>query len=169
MSPSGRAAARLHPPCRLERCGFRDPLTRQFDGRRVIVSNVRWRAPILVSWAITLNLSGCLSRHESAAGPTYTVRGVALAGPVCPVVNAASNECDPRPVAGSVEFLQGDRKVGVATLDGDGRFSVPLHPGTYTVHVRPTTSPFPVCRDTEVVVADAKSAQVSIDCDTGIR
>jgi len=114
-------------------------------------------------------LNGCLSRQEGAGGPTYTVRGVALAGPVCPVETTASSECDPRPVAGSVEFLQLDRQVGVATLDVDGRFSLPLRPGSYTLHVRPTTSPFPVCPDTEVVVADTTSAEVRIDCDTGIR
>ena len=119
--------------------------------------------------AITLTLTGCLTRQEGAGDPTYTVRGVALAGPVCPVETTTSSECDPRPVAGSVEFLQHDRQVGVATLDAEGRFSVPLRLGSYTLHVQPTTSPFPVCPDTKVIVTEAPLPEVRIDCDTGIR
>lgn len=42
------------------------------------------------------------------------IQGQVLAGPVCPVERPGQTGCEPKPVAGSIDFIKGGRRVGEA-------------------------------------------------------
>lgn len=42
------------------------------------------------------------------------IHGPVLAGPVCPVERPGQTGCEPKPVAGSIDFIKGGRRVGEA-------------------------------------------------------
>jgi hypothetical protein len=99
---------------------------------------------------------------------TTGVEGTITAGPTCPV-EREGQPCSPSPVQVQIEVLAaGGRLSAQAASDADGRFSVLVAPGRYTLHVS-GTKPFPVCPDTAVTVPDEGTVTSDIVCDTGIR
>lgn len=99
------------------------------------------------------------------------IRGRALAGPQCPVVQAGS-PCPDKPIEVSVDVLNesGDRVTTFRT-DSDGRFEVDLPPGEYTLDPLPPNpdSPFPSGVQQMVIVESGRFTDVTIQYDTGIR
>jgi hypothetical protein len=97
------------------------------------------------------------------------VRGVVVAGPQCPVEQIGS-PCPDQPFVGTVRASALDGSV-VAEVDTDreGRFRIPLDPGTYVLDVEvpgggpPTSTPQPVR------VEDGRFTAVTLQVDTGIR
>ncbi|MFM2078610.1 MAG: hypothetical protein RJA49_2500 [Actinomycetota bacterium] len=128
----------------------------------------RRAAGILILFA---SVSGCsVVKHTASGGPTGVVQGDVLAGPTCPVQTTDAAACAPAPVAGSVEFWQGDTSTGEVSIREDGSFSVNVPVGTYTVKVVVTaTNGFPVCKDSTLTVNADTTQQLHIECDTGIR
>ncbi len=124
---------------------------------------------IIVLASSVVLLTGCLTRQQGPGAPTGEIQGQVLAGPVCPVERPGQIGCEPKPVAGSIDFIKGGRRVGEARLDSQGKFSVPVPLGTYTLHVRPDTGTFPACPDTEAIAVEGETKVIQIDCDTGIR
>jgi hypothetical protein len=103
----------------------------------------------------------------STLGVTGVV-GRVTAGPTCPV-ERPDQPCPPNPVPGRVDAISaGGRTAGSATTDGDGRYTITLAPGAYTLRVV-TGSNFPRCSDTPVTVTAGSTTTADIDCDTGIR
>jgi uncharacterized surface anchored protein len=98
------------------------------------------------------------------------IRGLATAGPVCPVVRPNDPNCADRPVAGATIHVLDDTGTEVALLETDrsGAFVVTLPPGRYRVVADPVEGlmhgPDPV----DVVVGSALSL-VQLSYDTGIR
>ena len=144
--------------------------------------------------------AGCINRHvwRYEVAPDRTVRlveetgeplpgtfrapvpgepgiaGYALAGPVCPVVTDPPDpSCSDRPVSGAVVLVRdaGGREIARATTAADGRYSIPLAPGSYTVEAQPverlmgTPGPQPVTVPADVT----QPVQVDLAYDTGIR
>lgn len=58
--------------------------------------------------------------------------------------------------------------VARATSDSNGDFQVDVAAGAYTVGIA-VEGPLPHCAETEAVVSKGQTAQVTIDCDSGIR
>lgn len=143
--------------------------------------------------------SGCINRHDwtfsvttagvitlvSEEGPPVPagtgggggdgsgvigIRGIATAGPVCPVVRPSDPTCADRPVAGATVHVLDENGTEVALLETDlgGAFVVTLPPGRYRVVADPVEGlmhgPDPV--DVEV---GATLALVQLSYDTGIR
>lgn len=144
--------------------------------------------------------SGCISRHDwmfsvttagavtlvSEQGPPVPsgasgggggdgtgvigIRGIATAGPVCPVVRPDDPNCADRPVAGATVHILDETGTEVALLETDlsGAFVVTLPPGRYRVVADPVEGlmhgPDPV----DVVVGSTLSL-VQLTYDTGIR
>lgn len=117
---------------------------------------------------------GTVTAHSggsSGDGARSGIRGVATAGPTCPV-QVAGQPCPDRPLRAVVTVTRsGSNKVVRSTTTGsDGRFSFAVDPGTYVLTARPTT-PLPTSREdrrTVTVQRDAFS-RLTLRFDTGIR
>jgi hypothetical protein len=98
------------------------------------------------------------------------IRGIATAGPVCPVVRPDDPNCADGPVAGATVHILDETGTEVALLETDlsGAFVVTLAPGRYRVVADPVEGlmhgPDPVD-----VTVGASLALVQLSYDTGIR
>jgi len=123
--------------------------------------------------AIGLLVMAFLGACTPAAGSTYQVGGLAVAGPVCPVErNPPDPSCAPRPVGGAVLVVSGPdgHEVARATTDSDGRWALALPPGAYVLTPEPVNGLLGVAPPIQFDVSAAGSS-VSLDgtYDTGIR
>lgn len=103
----------------------------------------------------------------AAAAPDSGIRGTILAGPACPGPARLGSACPDRPVRITVEVVQGATVSATFTTDDQGRFSVPVPPGTYTL--RSKAGGLPTLRPTTVAVDPGTYAEVVLHADTGIR
>ena len=115
-------------------------------------------------------LVGC---QTPAPASTTTIRGVALAGPTCPVVTQPPDPaCDDRPVAGAeieVRNAAGESVARVTTAE-DGSFSVVVSAGRYELQPQPVEGLLGTASQVEVVVLEGVDPDpVTVVYDTGIR
>ena len=99
---------------------------------------------------------------------TSGIRGQALAGPQCPV-EVQGSPCPPVPYEGTVvaTVVESGTEYTVNT-DADGRFELPLKPGTYEVAILSDSSP-PFAKPQSVTVEPGTFAEITVAVDTGIR
>jgi carboxypeptidase family protein len=114
-----------------------------------------------------------LASCGQASGPSYAVGGQAIAGPVCPVERIPPDPaCAPRPVVGAVLVITaGDgREVARATTDADGRWTMTLAAGEYTLTPQAVSGLLGIAPPVPFTVSTTGSS-VSLDVayDTGIR
>jgi hypothetical protein len=107
-------------------------------------------------------LAGC-----SSTAATYQVSGTALATPGCPV-ERPGEKCPPIPVVAPIVFLNGDNEVARVTSSPDGRFTISLAAGSYSVQVQTPEGAPPTCPTTQVTVSTGP-VTIAIECDSGIR
>jgi hypothetical protein len=141
-------------------------------------------------YAVTIEIgwgdcpAGCISRHhwyysvaQGVPAPSdgsltgvIGIRGLATAGPVCPVVRPNDPACADRPVAGATVHVIDVTGVEVATLETDatGAFMVTLPPGRYRLVSDPVQGLMGTAPPVDVTVGTAL-AQVALVYDTGIR
>jgi hypothetical protein len=99
---------------------------------------------------------------------TSGIRGQALAGPQCPV-EVQGSPCPPVPWEGTVVATDVDGGAGYTVeTDTDGRFELPLEPGTYEISIVSDSSP-PFAKPQSVTVEPGSFAEVTVSVDTGIR
>ena len=98
------------------------------------------------------------------------IRGVATAGPSCPVVSVNDPNCADRPVAGATVHVFDATGLEVATLETDatGGFVVTLPPGQYRVQPDAVDGLMGTAAPADVTVG-AGLALVQLLYDTGIR
>ena len=126
----------------------------------------RYRVGRWITVGVVVMAVGCGSGAPGAALVALT--GTVTAGPTCPV-ERPDQPCPPVPVAGSVDALRsGGGSAGRATIDADGRFTIELPPGSYTLRVL-HDGPFPACPDTAITLERDAPRTVDFSCDTGIR
>lgn len=101
-----------------------------------------------------------------AGGPSSGIRGTILAGPACPGPARVDSPCPDRPVSMTVEVVNGSSVAATFTSDEQGRFSVGVAPGTYTLRSK---NGLPALRSATVVVSDGRFTDVELHADTGIR
>ena len=100
------------------------------------------------------------------------IRGLALAGPVCPVETEPPDpDCAPRPVAGAAIVVRdaSGSEVARATTEADGGFFVPLPAGLYVLEPQAVEGYMGTAAAFEVDVQDGVATEVQLDYDTGIR
>ncbi len=123
----------------------------------------------------TVVLLGLLA-SVSACGPDLLlgpdaaqgIEGIALLGPLCPVVSV-DDPCPDRPHRALIRILDdGGSEVTHLDTGDDGRFRVGLEPGRYRV-VGEGGDPFPRGGEEEVTVQGGVWASVTLHFDTGIR
>jgi hypothetical protein len=97
------------------------------------------------------------------------ITGRVTAGPTCPVVTV-DNPCDDRPIVGApvVVLDASGHEVGRVMTDADGRYSVTIPSGPYTVEPQPIEGLMRAPEPTRVTVGDG-FATVDLSYDTGIR
>ena len=101
------------------------------------------------------------------------LRGTALAGPTCPVVQDPPDPgCADRPVAGAVIVVTNAAGALVLriTTGADGTYDVPLGPGVYTLTPQPVEGLMGTA-EAQQIRLEAGEGVVTIDFsyDTGIR
>jgi hypothetical protein len=99
--------------------------------------------------------------------PDSGIRGIALAGPQCPVERVDS-PCPPKPIAIEVVVDDaGGRQVTTFRTNDDGTYRVALPAGHYVL--RTTGLIPPTLKPTDAVVPTGQYVTVNLDVDTGIR
>ena len=163
----------------------------------VAPSDDGWTVTIEIGWGDCP--AGCIDRHHWVYGVTRAgavsllredgpplpagvpppsgdqtdlvgIRGVASAGPTCPVQRPNDPNCVPRPVVGATIHVIDETGTEVALLETDatGAFSVTLPPGRYQVRADPVEG-LMVAPDPIVVEVSSGLAPVDLQYDTGIR
>jgi hypothetical protein len=121
------------------------------------------RAAVFVLGAVTLACGG-----DGAGAPTAGIRGQALAGPQCPV-EVEGSACPDLPWEGTVVATDvATEERFTAKTDAQGRFELPLAPGTYEVSILVETSP-PFAKPQQVTVEAGSFIEIVVAVDTGIR
>lgn len=107
---------------------------------------------------------------DGTTGGVIGIRGIAMAGPVCPVVRPNDPACVDRPVAGATVHVIDATGTEVATLETDatGAFVVTLPPGRYRVVPDSVAGLMGTAGPVDVTVG-ATLALVQLSYDTGIR
>src|SRR5437660_9716176 len=101
-----------------------------------------------------------------AASPSG-ITGIVLAGPACPGPARLDSPCPDRPVAVRLVFVKDGARITEVPSFADGRFTVDLAPGTYTI--RGAGDGFPIVRELVVTVPPDRHIEVTVHADTGIR
>jgi hypothetical protein len=114
--------------------------------------------------------SGVPGPGDGTTGGVIGIRGMATAGPVCPVVTPDDPACADRPVVGALVHVIDATGTEVATLETDaaGAFVVSLPPGRYRLVPDPVTSLMGTAAPV-VVTVGTSLVQVQLTYDTGIR
>jgi Carboxypeptidase regulatory-like domain len=105
---------------------------------------------------------------DGAGDGTSGIRGRALSGPQCPVQTEGS-ACPALHWEGTV--VATDQQTGeefTAETNENGRFELPLAPGTYEVSID-SESPPPFAKPQTVVVEPGAFTEITVAVDTGIR
>jgi hypothetical protein len=106
-------------------------------------------------------------RHAATTMPTSEVHGTITAGPSCPV-EQVGNPCPPSPVSARVEIRDASRRVVATTTSRrDGRYSVRVPAGAYSVVV--VTATMPSCPPKAIQVRAHAAVKADVTCDSGIR
>jgi hypothetical protein len=116
--------------------------------------------------AVAVAVASC--GGPGAGDGTSGIRGQALAGPQCPV-EIQGSPCPPVPYEGTVVAtdVESGAEYEVDT-DADGRFDLPLEPGTYEVSILSDSSP-PFAKPQTVTIEPGSFREIVVSVDTGIR
>ena len=115
-----------------------------------------------------LALGGCGSDRLLGPDAAQGIEGIALQGPMCPVVSQ-DDPCPDQPYPATIVVQDADGgTVTTLRLGDDGRFRVGLEPGRYTLLPR-SGDPLPHAGATDVDVPAGVWVDVTVVFDTGIR
>jgi hypothetical protein len=124
--------------------------------------------PVLAVAALLLVATVTCGRGDAAVDVhTGGIEGTVMAGPACPV-ETASSPCPPGTWEGSVQATDADGRSFETATDEQGRYSLRLPPGSYTVAAATATGALPIGVPVEVSVADTVM-HLDLQVDTGIR
>lgn len=103
------------------------------------------------------------------AEPGTGVEGIVSVGPQCPV-ETADNPCPDLPFEGDVQATGSDGSITTVTTDPQGRFTMDLVPGSYTLAaVTESDGGPPTSIPQTVVVEQGSYLQIRLGVDSGIR
>lgn len=139
------------------------------------------RIPLTLVILVLVLLGGCTAAgapSPSAGTPspsagTISVRGVATAGPVCPVERPGDSNCAPRPVAGATIVVNaaGGAEIRRVTTASDGSFAIDLVAGDYVLVPQPVEGLMGTAEQVAISVPAGAPlpSPIQIQYDTGIR
>lgn len=115
---------------------------------------------------LVLALTSCADPAVTAAGGGLALTGRVLSAPSCPVERVGS-PCPARPVAGALVTATGQAGKVVTRTDSDGRFSMSVRAGSYTVVA---TNPGGYASTASAIVTvTPTSLPLTLTVDSGIR
>jgi hypothetical protein len=121
----------------------------------------------LTSLVFALLLAAC--GGGGGVEPGTGVEGIVSVGPQCPV-ETPDSPCPDLPFVGDVQATASDGSVTTVTTDAQGRFTMDLVPGSYTLVAVTDGDGGPPTPITHTVVVEQGSyAQVTLEVDSGIR
>lgn len=138
------------------------------EGEGVLMTGRQIRAVLWAVVVLSVGAGGCGSSDLLGPDALQGIEGIALLGPLCPVVSE-DDPCPDRPFETSIDVRRpsGKRVARIRTGE-DGRFRVGLRPGSYVLD--PVSGdPFPVSAAQDVEVVEGVYTQVVVTYDTGIR
>ena len=121
---------------------------------------------VLASVVVPIVLVAGCARSAAPEARDTGIQGTVRVGPACPVERAES-PCPDRPLSTELQFLRGSEVVASVRSGEDGRFSVALEPGIYTI--RSTSTGPPSFDPVQVRVPPTAYAGVTLTFDSGIR
>ncbi len=129
------------------------------------------RIILIICCLVLIGLSvGC---QPASVDSQLPLRGVAVAGPVCPVESVPPDPaCDDRPVADALVIIRDaeGREVERVRTGADGTFSVSMVPGRYELVSQPVDGVLGTAASVEVMLrAGGASDPLVLLYDTGIR
>lgn len=131
---------------------------------------IRLALSLCVIGGLLSSVAGCGATHSGGDQPPRqfgTLRGIAVAGPQCPV-EMAGHPCPPKPAAVEITVTDPAGKVVTTFRSGiDGKFSVQLPLGTYTLTSRQPRAPY--LTPVTVRVSAGSDTELRLLLDTGIR
>jgi hypothetical protein len=115
---------------------------------------------------LVLMLASCSPKIPANTG----IEGQVLIGPICPVVKSGQ-ECPDQPYQATLMILtSGGRKVTQFTTDANGRFRLPLAPGSFILRPQtPDNQPMPSASEQTFSVVEGQFTRLKISYDSGIR
>lgn len=129
------------------------------------------RSAIFVLLMAALIAAGTACGGSGPAKRDFVVTGTVWAGPTCPVQRIPPDpNCVDRPVSGAEIIFVNDagNSVGRALSDADGRLSISLPPGRYTLNPQPVNGLLGTA-PTQVFLISSADVAVTLRYDTGIR
>jgi len=102
---------------------------------------------------------------------TSGVRGSVLLGPQCPVVREGE-DCPDKPYATTLVVTKTDQSKVIKEFKSDenGKFSVQVPPGEYSIRSATVANVHPYCSSREnIIVSSNAYTETVVYCDTGIR
>ncbi len=124
----------------------------------------------LFALALAVVAGAVASCGGDGAGDDITsgIRGQALSGPHCPV-EVEGSPCPDLPWEGTVIAKETEtREEFTVQTDAEGRFELPLEPGSYDVSIVSESSP-PFAKPQTVAVDPGSFTEIVVSVDTGIR
>ncbi len=133
---------------------------------------------VLAGAVLLIAIAGCAGSSGVSGSPAPSahvqsgITGIVTSGPVCPVERVPPDpSCAPRPVGGATLIVRDGtgHEVARATSEADGRFLIPVAPGTYVVEPQPVTGLMGTAPPQDVTVDPGSLATIEVSYDTGIR
>lgn len=115
---------------------------------------------------VTIAFAGCVDDEPPASG----AEGMVWIGPICPVEqNPPDPNCADRPFETDLVAVEAQGRSVPFSSDGDGKFRVPLAPGSYVIRSPSQSASPPTCQSEPFVVTAKVFTNVDVQCDSGIR
>jgi hypothetical protein len=131
-------------------------------------TGVTLTAPPAIRSTPTASESAALTPVGSGADGGSGIRGQVSIGPTCPV-QTEEDTCADKPYQASFLVLDAAMQtVAAFKTDAQGRFSLALPPGTYTLRAE-HGSRYPLAADQTVVVHPGEYTRLDIRFDSGMR
>jgi hypothetical protein len=118
-----------------------------------------------------LLVSACVPQlKDPAEALTSGVKGQALIGPMCPIMQEGV-ECPDQPYQITLSVIDLDgQKVARFDTDAEGKFQINLPPGDYILHPDlPAGRPIPSAADVAFTVLPNEFTNIIVTFDSGIR
>lgn len=119
--------------------------------------------------SLVLLLGACGEAGSERGGELGTIQGVVLLGPVCPVETETS-PCPDEPLSGvEVVAVDQDGHETTAVSGSDGRFSMDVSPGEFTLHAVVDQDGIRSSKPVDLTVGPGQTVEVTVPVDSGIR
>lgn len=126
-----------------------------------------------LGWLNGLSSSLINGTYTTNTGKLGTINGLVLLGPTCPVVkDPPEDRCADKPYKTSLALTTNDgaQVIKEFSSDENGRFTVNVQPGEYSIRSAAASNIRPYCSSNETMKVDAGLyIETTVYCDTGIR